>query len=508
MTRWNASHPDIANDRRVVLPGDTVSFRPRVTIADNGSVEGLEDIRQLESPDLFEQYLLGPKAFTAFLTKHWSITSSAIFAFQIQPVLPSLPCCIVHAWPRRNGKGNEKIVTRLFDRQAILESRFGFQVIGLAFDSDSAYSELRQTFKQQCEARLPMEWNRTVIRLLWEALVGICAIIYDPKHMAKRVRYRFVSGEFWVGIGIGPVDILFSLERIEKSGILRLTVFDKTRITKMHNVLPIRLFSPVRFHVILTRGWKPELVLSPWCLLTSSLTYLPFNTKSRCELFETGYFFLKLYEKLMAQTRLAHGVTQKIINESVASLYSNNQLRDALNTFASLISIIRESPTPVNLGNLGSDPFKHSFGHARARCRDVNTMVRMLRAFADKAEEISSRQCLELLNMPRGRHAMGIICGPGSESPDSELICSPYEIAVQLLEEVGLDLTPILGAEPPSSPDAPAWHCLLKLPVFSGPVSSRAFKGTLFAFMGNLRRNYGNTRIGGFYLQISSFWGL
>jgi hypothetical protein len=79
---------------------------------------------------------------------------------------------------------------------------------------------------------------------------------------------------------------------------------------------------------------------------------------------------------------------------------------------------------------------------------------------------------------------MEILCGPWSESPDSELIYSLYEIAVSLLEEVGLDLTPILGAEPPSSPDAPAWHCLLKLPIFSESVSSSAFRGTLFAFMG------------------------
>jgi hypothetical protein len=122
MTRWNASHPDTANDCRVVLSVDAVSFRPRVTIADDGSVEGLEDIRQLESPDLFEQHLLSPKTFTEFLTKHWSAAYSAIFAFQIQPVLPYLPYCIVHAWPRRNEKGKgkekgkEKIVTRLFDR--------------------------------------------------------------------------------------------------------------------------------------------------------------------------------------------------------------------------------------------------------------------------------------------------------------------------------------------------------------------------------------------------------
>jgi hypothetical protein len=157
VTRWNASHPDTANDRRAVLSVDAVSFRPRVTIADDESVEGLENIRQLESPDLFEQCLFRPKAFTAFLTKHWNAAYCAIFVFQIQPVLSSVPCCIVHVWPRRNGKGNKKIVTRIFDLQAIRETQLGFQVVGLAFDGDSTSSELYQTFKQQCQARLPME---------------------------------------------------------------------------------------------------------------------------------------------------------------------------------------------------------------------------------------------------------------------------------------------------------------------------------------------------------------
>jgi hypothetical protein len=127
-------------------------------------------------------------------------------------------------------------------------------VVGLAFDGDSAYAELHQTFKQQCEACPPMEWNRSVIRLPWEVLAGIRAIICDPKHLAKMVLYRFVSGEFWVGLGMGLVDILFSLEIIEKSGILPLIVFNKCCITQMHDVLPIQLFSPMTFYIFLTRG--------------------------------------------------------------------------------------------------------------------------------------------------------------------------------------------------------------------------------------------------------------
>jgi hypothetical protein len=92
-------------------------------------------------------------------------------------------------------------------------------------------------------------------------LAGICAIICDPKHLAKRVRYRLVCSEFW--IGFGTEHIHFSLERIQAARFLPPVVFNHSRITKMHDVLRLPLFSPVTFPIILTREWKLELVLSP-----------------------------------------------------------------------------------------------------------------------------------------------------------------------------------------------------------------------------------------------------
>jgi hypothetical protein len=89
--------------------------------------------------------------------------------------------------------------------------------------------------------------------------------------------------------------------------------------------------------------------------------------------------------------------------------------------------------------------------------------------------------------MPRGRHAVAIICDPWSESPDSELVCSPYDLAVSLPKEIGLDLAPILGEKPPQSSDdsisrAPVWRCLLQLPAFSTPTQSSSVRGTLYSF--------------------------
>jgi hypothetical protein len=85
---WNHSHGETVNDRRVVLSVDAVAFRSWVTIGSDGTVRGLENINQLENPDLVEQFLLNPREFTVFLRTHWSKTYSSLFAFRIRPILP------------------------------------------------------------------------------------------------------------------------------------------------------------------------------------------------------------------------------------------------------------------------------------------------------------------------------------------------------------------------------------------------------------------------------------
>jgi hypothetical protein len=172
----------------------------------------------------------------------------------------------------------------------------------------------------------------------------------------------------------------------------------------------------------------------------------------------------------------------------------------------SLISIIRESSTPISLGNLGSNSLEHFFGHARVHCRNINIINKMLMAFSSKAKQISTRSFLELLNTIRGRHGMAIVCDPWSESPDSELMSSPYDLAISLLEEIGLDLTRIPGEKPPPSSDdsispAPAWCCLLQLPAFSAPNQSSSARGTPYSFSVNLRRNTGKLQTGGIIFE-------
>jgi hypothetical protein len=300
-------------------------------------------------------------------------------------------------------------------------------------------------------------------------------------------------------IGFGADEITFSLARIREANFLAPVVFDNSKITKMHDSLPLQLFSPVTFSWILKHP-GPELVLTPWCLLTAALTIPDFNTKTRRDFLEIGFWFQLIYERLLTQIGPPHGVGQKVSPVNYARLYTNEQLRDSLNDFASLLSIIRDSLTPISLNRLGSDPLEHSFGQARIRCRDVNTMNKMLTAFADKAHLISKLPFLELLDTPSRRHSLGVVCGPWAESPPSVLMHTPFLIALSLFEQIGIGISrsfpdPLAASEPEdvseaprpaAAPLPPAWHELLKIPAFSSPLTCGALNGTVFlSFFGH-----------------------
>jgi hypothetical protein len=269
----------------------------------------------------------------------------------------------------------------------------------------------------QYEAQLTRgSWKLRTKSLPGGLLQGSRPIVCDSKHLVKRIRYRFVSSSQF-SIGFGTEERFFSLLRIQQVWCFPDIVLDNSQITKMHDLLPLYLFSPMTFTVILSREYTPELVLSPWCLLTAALPLVGFNTKTRGDLLEAGYWFLDLYEELLTKVGLPLGVTQEISPGGFASLYSKDQLRDGLNTFMSLIPIIRESPTAVFLSHLRSDPLEHAFGQARVRYRDANTMEKMLKGFSFNLEKIPRSLFLDLVCALQGGHSMGVIYEPWSESP-------------------------------------------------------------------------------------------
>jgi hypothetical protein len=446
-------------DVRAVLSVDAVAFRPVVTVDEGGRVRGFKGLNQLESPDLFSQFLTDPDAFVSFLRNHWRDAYSAMFVFQLQPVSPEYPCSILHVIPDVSGKGRPEIVDKLRELKADLEDRFGFKVVGLAFDGDSCFNPLHEEFRTR--------WTQKV---LFDSLhvpldIPDCAAICDPLDLLKRIRYRWVLGA--LSIGVGPDDpTTFSLENIQGWRILSPVVFLNSHITKMHDSLPLRLFSPATFKQVLERGPSPEHVLAPWCLLVTALTLVDITVTTRIDLLAIGFWFLFLYSERLQTFGYPHGVSESKRTGVTPSLYSRQQVRDALNTFVSLISILTSAgPDEYSaLDRLGSGPLEHFFGRARIRCRDVNTMARMIEAFATEAWGRTVDSVLSLTAEPRHRACVGVHCGPCVGSLPSPFQWTPKSIAASLLEQTGLVIGPVVTAE---GGFTDAWRDLLKISCFA-----------------------------------------
>jgi hypothetical protein len=76
-------------------------------------VEGLDEIYQLEAPDVFAQFVLIPCSFHDVVTEHFDRAYSSLFVYQIQPIDPRFTCCLVHATAAISGKGNEGAIVTL-----------------------------------------------------------------------------------------------------------------------------------------------------------------------------------------------------------------------------------------------------------------------------------------------------------------------------------------------------------------------------------------------------------
>jgi hypothetical protein len=131
-------------------------------------------------------------------------------------------------------------------------------------------------------------------------------------------------GVFRVLPWVWPNAIPFSLEMIQAAGFLSSVVFLTASITKMHDSLPLELFSPDTFADILQNGMTPEMDLAPWCLMTAALTITGFDTKTRCHLLEIGCWFLVFSQQLPATRKLPKRIPQKITAGNIATLSSSD----------------------------------------------------------------------------------------------------------------------------------------------------------------------------------------
>jgi hypothetical protein len=192
------------------------------------------------------------------------------------------------------------------------------------------------------------------------ALFNKPVMICDPLHLLKRIRYPSVASVTFF-LGSTHQKVHFSPNDIPAAGIRSLLVFPNSRVNAMHNSLPLQLFSPNTFSRISQSGIANQLLMMTWCLLTSSLTGI-----------------LDACRDLKDNCHKQWQISDRPQTGRDLSFDTLAQVRGSGNPSPNL-------RRPICFNRVGSNPLEHAFGKARIRCRDVNSMRRMLTALATEA---------------------------------------------------------------------------------------------------------------------------
>jgi hypothetical protein len=135
----------------------------------------------------------------------------------------------------------------------------------------------------------------------------------------------------------------------------------------------------------------------------------------------------------MKMAKLPPDTKERIGQSRYATLYTGQQIRNALNMLYSLIVIIRNAPGPIQLNRIGSNPLEHLFGKTQLRCWDVNTMKRLLSGLVDHFLQFQSARFLELVAALKRKTSVGVDCDSWHQSDRSCFTRNPIDIVAFLM---------------------------------------------------------------------------
>jgi hypothetical protein len=127
------------------------------------------------------------------------------------------------------------------------------------------------------------------------------------------------------------------------------------------------------------------------------------------------------------------GVVEAIGSDHAPRLYPNQQLRDALTTFVSLLVVLRKSGDLVCVNRPGTSPLEHAFGRGRIRARDVHTMKKLSHSFASDSLSLVVDTFLELTAEPRRSTSVGLDGEPFTMAEPSVFALPAKVIPISLL---------------------------------------------------------------------------
>ena len=356
-----------------ILAVDAIAFDRELVVSKTGLVTGTLTSEIIDTDTLQKIQEDFEELENLWRTKFNTIISDA-FVYQFHPINPVFRPFIVHIRPSTQGKATNEEVHVLEVLSDLLADN-GVTVLGFAMDGDSTYRKLHNVFYDEYNDRI--RCNHAFINF---SGISSRLIVSDPLHILKRARYRLLGSDVHLGMTNGSQ--IIDVERLKQVLNLPSKVFSNQQFTKMHDDLPISLFS---FESLVKLAVNEPTYLAyfmPFCLLNIGLSEEGLSIEERINLFEVAFYYVFAYRgEIKNAPRLLPD--QKSARNTHVRLFPEQLTLELSNTLASILSVLYSYNSTIHLNRIGTNPLEHTFGTIRMRSKYKNTYKKMVKSVGE-----------------------------------------------------------------------------------------------------------------------------
>ena len=348
-------------NKSIIIPGvlavDALSLDPYIKVDNTGNVTGIIGNIKLSSDDLSKVKNV-VKEQEELIKRLKNITINSAFVYQFQPINSYYRCFTVYVQSATSGKATQKQVETLYTISKKLK-QMNFSVFSFASDGDPMYHKLITDNVKR--------WNCIKERPILN--FGKHLYISDPLHIIKRGRYKLLTHN--VRLLQKDSELIQLNSTIKEILNLPTEILDRSRIAKMHDDLPIRLFSLKNLDLLLQLEMHSmSAYFIPYSLLIVSLSDDALTNDQRVDFLEIVAYYLCFYKDLMEKSG---NVCLQQGNTSCVVMFDRNIADDMISTCISINSFINLYKGNINLNRLGSNPIEHHFGLMRLKAKFKHT---------------------------------------------------------------------------------------------------------------------------------------
>ena len=336
---------------------------------------------------------------------HWEEIENYAFVFYLQPIDSNYYCTVIHLSPASNGKADESHLNKLDFLKEKMKNHH-ITILGNAFDADNKYDCLHTKYLSQYSKRV-ISKDGSIFEITQKVYFRI---ICDPLHMLKRARYRMLKN-IPMAISIQANPTIFSHQIVEEYLKIPSIVFNDSPITKMHDILPLTLFSIDNLFTLYNSDLTALVYFTPWTMLIEAFTNEKINLGNRIAMLDVSFFIMFIYLQYLKHTQTNFGIyRKKCIKAHHITFFDEKICMHYCNTVHAIVSIIQKKEGKnISLNRLSSNPLEHLFGKIRLKSGFLKTLKVALRVLS--TEQILESLChskMDELKVMRRTSSFGI----------------------------------------------------------------------------------------------------